>query len=81
MRRLSKTPLDPDKAAALTVKLATQESDAVVLKVSTISQYLAEIGRKGGIKGGKARRDALSPKQRTAIAKKAAEARWAKKGD
>jgi len=37
-------------------------------------------GRKGGKKGGKARADALSAEERSAIAKKAAEARWGKKG-
>ncbi len=33
-------------------------------------------GRKGGAKGGKARRKALTPKQRRASATKAAQARW-----
>ena len=33
---------------------------------------------KGGLKGGKARSDALTPEQRSEIAKKAAEARWKK---
>ncbi len=37
------------------------------------------IGRKGGLKGGKARAAALSPQERSAIAKKAAAARWAEK--
>lgn len=35
-----------------------------------------ESGRKGGIKGGKARSEALTSEQRSAIAKKAAQARW-----
>jgi len=34
------------------------------------------LGRLGGAKGGKARAEALSPKRRSAIAKKAAKARW-----
>ena len=33
-------------------------------------------GQKGGLKGGKARADKLSPEERSAIAKKAAEAGW-----
>jgi hypothetical protein len=37
------------------------------------------LGRLGGIKGGKARAEKLSPKKRKAIAKKAAKTRWAKK--
>jgi len=38
-----------------------------------------EYARKGGLKGGVARAKALTKKQRVAIAKKAAEARWGKK--
>jgi hypothetical protein len=37
------------------------------------------LGRLGGAKGGKARAAALTPEQRSEIAKKAAAARWAKK--
>ena len=37
------------------------------------------LGRKGGLKGGKARAANMIPKQRTAAAKKAAAARWGKK--
>jgi hypothetical protein len=37
------------------------------------------LGRLGGLKGGRARADSLTPKQRKAIAKKAAESRWANK--
>lgn len=43
---------------------------------SIISKYLAEIGRKGGLKGGKARAEKLTPEQRKEIATKAANARW-----
>jgi hypothetical protein len=34
------------------------------------------LGRLGGLKGGRARAEKLSPKQRVRIAKKAARARW-----
>lgn len=40
-----------------------------------------ELGRRGGLKGGKARAKALSKKERVASAKKAAAARWAHKRD
>lgn len=51
--------------AKLIVQLATRKNpDAVAL------------GRKGGMKGGKARAAALSPKQRSKIARNAAIARW-----
>ena len=36
----------------------------------------ASLGRKGGLKGGKARAEKLSPERRSEIAKKAAQARW-----
>ena len=38
-----------------------------------------ELGRLGGLKGGKARAEKLSAKRRKAIAKKAAKTRWSKK--
>ena len=39
------------------------------------------LGRRGGKKGGKARAARLTAKQRSQIAKKAAETRWKKKRD
>jgi len=36
------------------------------------------LGRLGGLKGGKARAESLTPERRVDIAKKAAQARWAK---
>ena len=46
---------------------------------SVISKYLAEIGKKGGLKGGPARAKKLSSKRRKEIAQKATKARWSKK--
>jgi len=40
---------------------------------------LSEIGRQGGLRGGKARRAALSPLERTQAARHAARARWKKR--
>jgi hypothetical protein len=40
-----------------------------------------ELGRLGGLKGGKARAAKLSPERRKEIAKKAAESRWKKTKD
>lgn len=39
----------------------------------------AELGRRGGIKGGRARSKSLSPERRREIARRAAAARWASK--
>lgn len=41
-----------------------------------VSAAAAALGRRGGLKGGRARAERLSPSRRKAIAKKAAEARW-----
>lgn len=41
------------------------------------NQAAVELGRLGGLKGGKARAQKLTAKKRSQIAKKAAEARWA----
>jgi hypothetical protein len=71
-------PSDPNTAAALTVKLATEEPSQSSEGIEAISQYLATIGRKGGIKGGKARARTLTPERRAEIAKKAAATRWKK---
>jgi general stress protein YciG len=43
---------------------------------SAVSQYLAQIGRKGGKASGKARMEKLTPEQRSEVARKAAAARW-----
>ncbi len=44
-----------------------------------VESAAAKMGRTGGLKGGKARQSMLSPEERAALAKKAAQARWAKK--
>ena len=41
-------------------------------------QNMAELGHKGGVKGGPARAQALSAPERSSIAKQGAEARWHK---
>jgi hypothetical protein len=45
---------------------------------SSVSKYLAQIGRKGGKASGKARMEKLTSEQRVAVARTAAAARWAK---
>jgi len=71
MRRSSKPlPKDPNQLAAEIVRLSTDEPR------QSIKEYLADIGRKGGLKGGRARAAKLSAKRRKQIAKRAAKARW-----
>jgi hypothetical protein len=69
-------PTDPNKAAALTVRLVTERLEKPSAGQTAVSQYLSTIGRKGGIKGGKARAEALTAEVRKEIARNAANARW-----
>jgi hypothetical protein len=82
----TKLPRDANQRAYEIVRLSTEEDEPTPepeketpMVRSPISEYLAEIGRKGGLKGGKARSESLTPKKRKEIAKKAASARWGKK--
>ena len=79
MRRSSKPlPKDPNQLAYEVVRLSTKAPEQPIPQRSPVSEYLAQIGRKGGLKGGNARATKLSAKKRTQIARKAAEARWRK---
>jgi hypothetical protein len=81
MKRSSKKlPKDPNQLAYEIVRLSTQEPTEEEPKPerSVISKYLAEIGRKGGLKGGPARAKKLSAEERKEAARKAARARWSK---
>jgi hypothetical protein len=42
---------------------------------------MSELGRQGGLKGGKARAEKLNPERRREIAKAAAAARWRNPGE
>jgi hypothetical protein len=50
-----------------------------VNKKQVIREYFSSLGKKGGSKGGRARTDAMTPEERTELARMAARARWAKK--
>ena len=80
MRRSSKKlPKDPNQLAAEIVRLSTEDLTTQVGKLAvplSISQYLSKIGKKGGLKGGKARAKKLTAKKRSQIARQAARARW-----
>jgi hypothetical protein len=70
-----KRPRDANQLAKLIVDMATgaAPSDTTVDGKDPAAVVL---GRKGGLKGGKARASSLSAKRRGEIAKKAAQARW-----
>ena len=80
MIRSRKLPKDTNQRAAEIVRLSTEEpqEQQPTPKPNPISEYLSTIGRKGGLKGGKARAEKLSAKKRSDIAKKAADTRWKK---
>jgi hypothetical protein len=62
--------LDPDKSKALA------GIERLVRNVGGKDPAAVALGRKGGLKGGKARAAKLSAEQRSEIAKRAASARW-----
>ncbi len=69
-----KRPRDRNQLAKLVVDIATGEAEEA--ETPAKNPAAVELGRLGGAKGGKARAAKLSPKRRSEIAKKAAEARW-----
>jgi hypothetical protein len=73
MAKNPKRPRDPNQLAKMIVDLATgavSEDKPVPL---TPAQ---EFARSGGLKGGKARADSMTPERRSEIARKAAAKRW-----
>jgi hypothetical protein len=72
-------PRDINERAHQVAKLLTGEAEIPAEpERSPVSAYLSEIGRRGGLRGGVARAQALSSRKRSAIARKAAKARWGK---
>ena len=72
-----KRPRDPNQLAKLIADIATGEVQDTRPDEGKDPSAVA-LGRKGGLKGGKARAESLTAKQRSAIAKKAARTRWQK---
>jgi hypothetical protein len=77
MKKL-KRPKDTNQLAKKIVDIAIGEKEDVV-PGSTKNLHAVELGRLGGLKGGKARAKKLSPKRRKEIAQKAAKSRWNKR--
>jgi hypothetical protein len=72
-----KSPRDLNVLASKIVAEATGEAKPEEPKPEK-NQAAVELGRLGGLKGGKARAQKLSAKRRKEIAQKAAKARWLK---
>jgi hypothetical protein len=71
-----KRPKDTNQLAKLIADLSTGETTE---PKSEKNPAAVALGRLGGLKGGKARAESLTPAKRKAIAKKAAAKRWGKK--
>ncbi len=61
------------------VERSTAESIPSSTK-SEISRIMSEMGKKGGKIGGKRRMETMTSEERTAVALKAARARWKRRG-
>lgn len=83
---------DPNVAAFDVVRRLTERSDVVghiqaepksnpPVPENGKNPAAVALGRLGGLKGGRARADKLTPKERSDIARKASAKRWKKNGD
>ena len=69
----------PRDAAQLAKWIVDEATEQHATPSDTKNAAAVALGRLGGLKGGKARAEKLSGKKRSAIAKKAAAARWGTK--
>jgi hypothetical protein len=74
--RSRKRPRDPNELAKRIVDEATGEAPKLDPDEGKDPAAVA-LGRRGGLKGGKARAARMTPEQRSEAARKAAAARWA----
>ena len=80
-----KRPSDPNQLAKWIVEQSTaeepikHESQKPVSVPADLSAYMAAMGRRGGMVGGKRRLVTMTATQRKKAAAKAAQARWGKK--
>lgn len=79
MPKRSSKPRDLNRLAAEVVGEATGETPPAAEQPAK-NPAAVELGRAGGLKGGRARAAKLSAERRSEIAKKAAAARWKKDG-
>jgi hypothetical protein len=73
-----KRPADVNQPAHRLVELSTHEDseEPALPTKSQISRFMAQLGRKGGKKGGKRRLETMTSEERIEVARKAARARW-----
>jgi hypothetical protein len=73
--RSRKRPRDPNQLAKVIVDIATGEDEETGEGTAKDPAAVA-LGRKGGLKGGKARAASMTAEERSAAARRAAKARW-----
>lgn len=73
--RSRKRPRDPNQLGKLIVDIATGDIEDTAPDDGK-NPAAVELGRKGGLRGGKARAERMTPAQRSAAARRAAQARW-----
>jgi hypothetical protein len=74
----SRRPRDPNQLAKLVTDIATGEAEDTAEDTGKDPAAVA-LGRKGGLKGGKARAERMTPEERSEASRRAAEARWSRK--
>ena len=74
-----KRPRDTNLLAKQIVDLSTGQVEEEKPEDDGKDPLAVELGRRGGLKGGKARAKALTSEQRAEIARIAAQARWSKR--
>jgi uncharacterized membrane protein len=79
-QKRKKLPRDANQLAKKIVDIATADGEEATPKMAKDGKDPAAVslGRRGGLKGGRARADSLSPEDRKKIAQGAAQARWKK---
>ena len=79
MPKIPKRPRDLNQWAKRMVDIATGEAEDLEPTPEEQGKDSAAVslGRRGGLKGGKARASSLTPAERREIAQKAAASRWA----
>jgi hypothetical protein len=80
MPKLPKRPRDLNQWAKRMVDIATGDVDdrEPTPEEQGKDPAAVSLGQKGGLKGGKARAQKLTPEERSAAARKAASARWSR---
>jgi hypothetical protein len=73
-----KRPRDLNQLAKFIVDVSTGDAELPECQPDGKNPAAVELGKRGGKKGGKARADSLTPEERQAIARRAAQARWKK---